>query len=79
MRNLQPRLMELDAAEEQNVEIERARTIRYARRAVAAELLLDPEQAFKQLPRLQVRLQRDDGVNEARLRGEAHRLGAVER
>jgi hypothetical protein len=46
MGNLEPGLMELDAAEEQNVEIERARTIRNARRTVAAELLFDREQAF---------------------------------
>lgn len=79
MRNFQPILIEFDVVEQQNVEIECARTVGNARRAVAAEPLLDLEQAFEQPARFQGRFQLDDGIDEARLRGETHRLGAVER
>ena len=44
MRNLKVGLADLKIIIEQNVEVERARTVEEAGAAVAAKLVLDPEQ-----------------------------------
>jgi hypothetical protein len=48
-------------------------------RAVPAELQLDGEEAFEQLPRLQFRFESDYGIYKSGLGGESDWLGAEER
>jgi hypothetical protein len=79
MGNLQSRLVHRQVSKEQNVQVEGPRAVAQAGRAVPAELVLDGQQAFEQLPWRKVRLQFDDGIDETRLAGESDRLGAPER
>ena len=79
MRNLQSRLADFEIAQEQNVQVQRARSVRESRRPVAAKLLLDGQQPIEQFARLQLRFQRHHRVHKPRLRGKAHRRGGVER
>jgi len=66
-------------AEEQDVEVERARAVWKTGCAVAAELALDSEQAFEQGARGEFGFERDHGVDKVRLVGEADGRGGVER
>ena len=79
MRNLQARFADDQIIEEQNVQIQRARTIDEAGRPVAAKVLFDGHEPVKQLVRRKVCFESNGGIEKAWLRCEAHRLGAVER
>ena len=77
--NLQMCFVQYQVAEEEEVEIEGAGAVRDARGAVPPEVYLDGEQALEQRARCEACFERDDGVEEAGLRGEADGLGGVER
>jgi hypothetical protein len=79
MWDLQPRLADLRVAQEQDVQIQRSRPVADALPPVAPKLLFDFQQPFQQLSRLQVRFQLHHRINESRLFGKPHWLGAVER
>ena len=79
MRDFEAVLADVLAIEHKDVEVERARTIGDAGRAVAAELVLDGEQGLQQSVWGKVCFKRNDGVEEAGLGGKAYRLGGVKR
>ena len=68
-----------EIAVEQDVQVEGARAVGEAGGAVTAEVALDGQQLGEQPLRIEFRLQSDDGIDEARLRGKAHRLSGVKR
>src|SRR5436305_1304888 len=72
VRQLESRQLELHLVVEEQVEVDRARAV--ARRALAAELLLDLEQPVEKHDRGQLRVDRGDAVQEPRLVDEADRL-----
>lgn len=69
--------MKDEVSVEQDVEIEGARAIEYAGRAVAAEFALDEEERVEERGRGEIGFEGHDSVDEARLRGESHRRGGV--
>lgn len=77
MRNLEIRFANDGLAKEKDVEIERARAVRDARGAVAAELALDCQQPFEQSTRAELGFEGDDGIEKARLIGESDRCSGV--
>lgn len=79
VRNLEVGLIELDVAEQQNVEIERARTVGNAGRTVAPELLLDGQQCVEQIAGFKIGLEFDNGIHKSRLIGESHWACTVNR
>ena len=79
MRDFETGLGEDEIAVEEDVEVEGARTIGDGARAIAAEEALDEEKIVKQLARREIGIKGDDGVEEARLIGEADRRGGIER
>jgi len=64
--------------DQQEIEVEGARTFGRVQGAVASVAALDCEQEIEQRLRLQVRIQLGDGVHKGRLGYGANRLGAVE-
>ncbi len=79
MRDNEVVLAQHEIAKEQNVEIERARTVALTAGAVAAEREFEIEQRLEQLARGHIRFKSDNGVEEARLIDKAHGRGGVER
>ena len=79
VRDGEPRLL-LDAvAEEKEVEVDRARRVAHARLADAPQLPFEGEEAAEQVDRLEVGLDGDRSVEEARLVFVADRIGLTER
>jgi subtilase family protein len=72
--NAEPRLVDLDASVEQEVEIERPRAVGRGRVAVAAEASLDREEQVEELPRRASGLEGRDPVQERRLIDDADGL-----
>ncbi len=79
MRNFQTGFGESEIAEEENVEVEGARTVGYGARAIAPEEALNGEKSLKKWMRCEIGFKCDDGVKEARLIGQADGLSGVER
>lgn len=79
VRDLKTIFADDEIAVEDEVEIESARTVENACRAIAAEVALDCKQSVKQLVGSEMGFKRDDGVEEARLIGETDGSGGVER
>jgi hypothetical protein len=78
VRDGEPRLVDSLVAEEEEVEVERPRSV-LAGDADAAEALLDGEQAVEELACPERRLERDGTVEEARLPADADRLRFAKR
>jgi len=79
MGNHQSGLSEVDAGEEQNVEVEGAGAVLEAGGAVAAEVLFDAEKGGQQGMRIEAGFQGYNRIDKARLGGKADRIGGVER
>lgn len=79
VRNVQVELVKDIVAEEEQVQVQRARPIGNACAAVAPELTLDPEQAFQQAARAEFGFEGHNGVHEAGLVGVSHGFGGVDR
>jgi len=79
MRNLQPRFTDRQVADKQDVQVQSSRAVGKPRRPVPAELLLDGQQSLEELPRLQLRLQRQDRVDKMRLAGKPNGISSIER
>lgn len=75
--DIEVRLVEDEVSVEQNVEIEGARPIENAGGAVAAEFAFDVKESVEQGGGREIGFEGDDGVDKARLIGEADRLGGV--
>ena len=74
VRDVQARLVELFGAVEEEVEVERARPLRRAAAAAAAEAVLDGEERVEQLTCAEIGLERGRAVQEPRLVEEPDRL-----
>jgi len=79
MRYFQIRFADFKIAEEQDVQIERSRSVLDSGGAIPAKLLLQRHQPDEQFPRVQRCLQFYHGIDEARLIGKSDRLGGVKR
>lgn len=79
MRNLEIVLAQNQIAEQENVEVERARAIPEPSRAVPSEVALQIEQSTQQLARSKMGLKPHNGVEKSRLIGKAHRRRGVKR
>jgi len=78
MRNFEAGLADRLDAVDQQIEVQRARAVGDAGAAVASELLLNGQQGEKQIVRAEFRFERNDGIEEAGLGGEAYGFGGVE-
>lgn len=79
MGNLEAGLADDPVAEQQDVQVQCTWAVLNAGGAVAAKILFNAEQATEERAGLKVGFQGNDGVDETRLRGVAHRFRAVER
>lgn len=79
MRNFEPGFADPFVPVYQNIQIQRARSVPNARRPIPAKFLLNLQQTFEQLSRLQIRLQCDHRIEKPWLVGESYRLGGIER
>jgi diamine N-acetyltransferase len=79
MRNGQAGLLDHLIAVEEDVQVDRPGPPTLLARAVPAELPLDLEQLLEESSRTQIGLELRDGVHEARLLGDSHRIGLPER
>lgn len=79
MRNFEIVLAQNQIAEQENVQVERARAIPEPRRAVAAKLALQVEQGMQQLARSKIGLKPHNGIEKSRLIGKAYRSGGIKR
>jgi hypothetical protein len=79
VRDFEAGLCKHETAREKDVEIEGAGAVGDGGGAVAAEEALDGEKRVKERARRKIGFKGNDGVKEARLIGEAHGLGGVER
>lgn len=75
MRNLQIGLTEAKVSQHQDIQIEGARAVAWAERAVAAVLALEVEQRIEQRVRRKRRFEHDDCVEKSWLLGEADGTG----
>jgi hypothetical protein len=73
VRDLELRIANLNVVKKQDVEIERTRAVANLAGPVAAELVLDGQQAVEQCARFQFGFERNHRVDESRLSGEADR------
>lgn len=78
MRNFESRVGENEIAIEQDVEVKGAGAIGDGGRAIAAEDALDGEENVEDRMRGEIGFKRDDGVEKARLIGEANWHGGIE-
>ena len=78
MRNIKVWLMNYLVTIEENIEVQSPWAIANFRRAVAAELTLDLEQGLEKLEWLEVGLEFDNCIHEARLAGDPDRRGGIE-
>jgi len=79
MRNLEAGLGEHETAIEEDVEVESARAVGDGGGTIASEESLNGEKSIKEWVRREIGFKSDDGVQEARLIGEANGLGGIER
>jgi hypothetical protein len=79
MRDLQIELADDEIADEENIEIESAGAVRDSGGTVAAKLALDGVQSVKKPVGGETGLEHDNGVEEARLAGQADGCGGIER
>ena len=79
MRDFEAGLGEDEIAVEEDVEVEGAGTVGNGAGAVASERALDGEKRVKEPARREIGFKRNDGVEEARLIGEADGLGGIKR
>ena len=78
MGNLEAGLADDPVAKQQDVQVQCTWAVLNAGGAVAAKLLFNAEQAVEERSRFKVGLYGNDGVDETRLCGVAHRFRAVE-
>jgi len=79
VRDFEARLGEHETAVEENVEIEGPGAVGDRARSIAAEEALDGEKSVEKWARREIGFNSDDGVEEARLIGEADGFGGIER